>query len=190
MRPGTRVDIKAGAKYHAGPLGTPRGQSYLDIVQAALRLVGVRWQMPEYMISGDASNNNFSSTLVSEAPFTKSSEAKQTFYCRKYQELMWKVLAMAYQAGLFELPPRRAQQYLSLTCTGPDIAVRDKLEDHTIRKEEHQAGLLSLDTWAAETGRDLADEQEKGAEPQVMPGTGVADGKPAATPSNARSAKR
>ena len=166
INPGTVVDVKGGAKYHAGPLGQARSNSYIDLVQAALRLVGVRWQMPEYLISGDASNGNFASVLVAEAPFTKSSGSKQATFSRSVVSMLWKILGVYSRAGV--LPPMsRLRKWLDLTANGPEIAVRDRLEDHTIRKEENAAGILSLDTWSTEAGRDLEDEIAKGATPSV-----------------------
>ena len=179
MDPGTVVDIKQGAKYHAGPLGQPRSTSYIDLVQAALRLVGVRWQMPEYLISGDASNGNFASVLVAEAPFTKSSERKQRDFAATCKRIAWKVLRIASRFGL--LPPwSRLREWLEVTVEGPEIAVRDRVEDHQIRREENEAGILSEDTWASLAGYDLADERAKGAkrrsaEPPQTPQGGTGD---------------
>ena len=171
IRAGTVVDVVKGAKYHTGPLGTPRGMNYIAIIQAALRIVGIRWQMPEYMISGDASNNAFASSLVSEAPFTKSAEAKQTYYRRKYVELLWKMLSLAHLSGSFPAPPRHAQRLLSIEATGPAIAVRDRDTDHKIRREENEAGVLSRKTWTAEANRDYDEERQRIEEEQGA-GTG------------------
>lgn len=174
IKPNTVVDLRNGAKYHAGPMGQPRGQAYLDVVQGALRLAGIRWQMAEYMISGDASNGNFASTLVAEAPFTKSSEAKQSFYCRRYADLIWAVVAMEHETGNFPYPVHVAKRYLDLSVSGPEVAVRNRLEDHQIRREEAEAGILSRETWSAEAGRDFEVEQSQGAAPAPGPAPGPA----------------
>jgi len=167
IRPGTVIDTVAGAKFHAGPLGTQRGSNYIAILQAALRVVGVRFQQPEYMISGDASNNAYASTLAAEAPFTKSAEAKQTYYRKRYGDLAFKALRLGYYAGSFPLPPRVARKLLAINVTGPAIAVRDRKTDHEIRVGEHAAGVLSRETWAAEVGRSLEEEEARGARPQA-----------------------
>ena len=171
-RPGTVFDVTNGMKYHAGPLGSPNGPRFVEVVQAALRMVGIRWSMPEYMISGDASNNNFASTLVAESPFTKSAEAKQSQYVRKFKELRWKVIqAVAENTRAGILPPvSELRKRIELTVTPPEIAVRNRLEEHQIRAEEHEAGILSRDTWAAEAGRDYEEERAKMAnEPAPTP---------------------
>lgn len=174
ITPGTVIDT-TGTKYHAGPLGAQRGQSYIDIAQAGLRYVGQRWTMPEYLISGDASNGNFSSTLVAEAPFTKSIESKQSYYTRVYKGIFWRVLEIAVRAGRFIRMGIDSskfwllKQLIDIDVTPPEVAVRDRLEDHQIRTGEHAVGILSRETWAAEAGRDLQTERDKGAEPQPKP---------------------
>lgn len=167
--PGTVHDIPNGMDYVAGPLGSPNGPRFIEVVQAALRMVGVRWKQAEYMISGDASNGNFSSTLVAEAPFTKSAVALQGVEVRAARELCWKAVALVQNvARVFgqEVDLATLQRHVQLTVDAPEVAVRNRLEDHQIRREEHAAGLLSLETWADETGRDLEEERRKGAAPQ------------------------
>lgn len=167
--PATVLNVKAGTKYHAGPLGSSNANTYIDIVQALMRRAGIRWQMPEYMISGDASNGNFASTLVAEAPFTKSSEHRQSRFQNYYRSHMWKVVDVALAAGVFDKfgvrSLRELKKRISIEVEGDDIAVRDKLEEHTIRREMHAAGILSSKTWAKEVGIDHEEETEKGATP-------------------------
>lgn len=170
--PGTVHDIPNGMDYVAGPLGSPNGPRFIEVVQAALRMVGVRWKQAEYMISGDASNGNFASTLVAEAPFTKSTVALQGQEVRAARELCWKAVALVQQrTRVFgqEVDLATIQAHVQLTVDAPEVAIRNRLEDHQIRREEHQAGLLSLETWASEAGRDLEEEQRKGAAPQTGP---------------------
>ena len=64
FEPGTVVRMGKNKNYLAPPLAG-NTSNFTLIVQACLRSVGCRWNMPEYMISGDASNANYSSTLVS-----------------------------------------------------------------------------------------------------------------------------
>lgn len=58
---GSIIDIAAGMQYFAGPTGMGSANPYLLLIQdATLRRIGVRWQMPEYMISGNAANADYS----------------------------------------------------------------------------------------------------------------------------------
>lgn len=168
--PGSVFTVKNGTKYHAGPLGQSSAPTYIDVVQALLRRAGVRWSMPEYMISGDASNGNFASTLVAESPFTKGSEHRQNRYGKNFEGHFWKVVGFAVRAGTFESfgvsTLRDLKRRVELGSKGPDIAVRDRLQEHQIRMEENAAGILSAETWAEEAGRDYAAEIKKGAAKQ------------------------
>lgn len=168
-RPGKVVDVPQGAKFHAGPLGNAKGDAYIRILQAALRIVGTRWQMPEHMISGDASNNNFASILAAGSPFTKSAEAEQALYCLFVESVLWRVLSMSFRNGSFSVPPGKARRLIKISADGPAVSVEDRLQEHQIRREEYEAGVLSAETWSAEAGRDRQEELARGACPQPRP---------------------
>lgn len=182
--PGSVHDVTAGMKYHAGPLGNVNNLHYIDVVQAGLRIAGIRWNMPEYMISGDASNGNFASTLVAESPFTKFAETQQRRYGEgHYVNMLWRVVGLVapYHPVLAGLSVRQMKRLCQITATGPEIAVRNRLEEHQIRVDEYTFGILAAETWAAEAGRDLDEEQAKGAKPQAVesPPTGASPTGPA-----------
>lgn len=164
--PGTVIDIGQGAKYHAGPLGQGQSPIYIQVIQQALRIVGIRWQMPEYMVSGDASNANYASTMVSESPFVKSCESYQYWYAQQMRRLFSKVINCGIREGLIEYPRNIVERYVSVSVEGQDVATRDEDKAHQLRKSQHENGMLSLQSWAAQEGIDLADEQAKGAKPQ------------------------
>jgi hypothetical protein len=137
IEPGTILDVSHNQKYHAGPLGAPRGPSYVEVVQAGLRKVGVRWCMPEYMVSGDASNANYASTLIAESPFVKAAEARQSFYKRQFRAILWKTLRLAADAGRFRrlgLDHGALRRRVQIVIDAPSIAVRDRLEEERIRE--------------------------------------------------------
>lgn len=162
VRPGTVVDTPAGMKHLAGPMGDSRRASgYIEVMAAALRRIGIRWTMPEYMISGDASNANFSSTLVSESPFVKAIEAKQGWYAVHFADMVMKVLMI--KANVLGLLPRQVAERLTINVELPEVAVRDREKETRVRQAESDAGILSDDTWASEVNRNLAEERKKGA---------------------------
>lgn len=158
MSPGTIKDIPAGMKYHAGPLGTLNHPVFIEVAQYLMRSIGVRWSMPEYMISGDASNANFASTVVSESPFVKARERDQSFYSRAFSEVYWKALRIAFDAGYFSrfginrFSDLRGM--VTIRIDAPDVASRDRLQQAQVLQMELQAGVIDRETWAAETGRD------------------------------------
>jgi hypothetical protein len=83
---------------------------------------------------------------------------------------MWKVLAIATSGGrLARFGIERVselRQLVEIDVKAPDIAVRDRLQEHQIRREENEAGILSLQTWAEEAGRDYQQETRLGARRQ------------------------
>jgi len=158
IRPGKVLHTPHGTQYRPAPMGGSNAPNFLLIEQALLRYAGLRWSMPEYMVSGDASNANYSSTLVAESPFVKSREADQRFYASRFRRIMWKAVTLAHDAGFFDrfnLPLATLRGLIRLQVTPPAIATRNALHDARVKEIEHRAGVISTRTWAAETGRTL-----------------------------------
>lgn len=179
--PGQIVDVSNGLKYTAGPVGAGQGAGFLQLVQAAMRLVGIRWSMPEYLVSGDASNGNYASTLVAEAPFTKAAEAMQALEAQSRRELIWKVLDQACRLGRMRRygieSVDELRQVMDLEVTYPPVAVRNRLEDAQVAEVEKRNGVLSARTWAEDAGRDYEEELRRGAREAVptLGGVGPAE---------------
>jgi hypothetical protein len=178
LRSGTVVDIPESMRVLPGPMGSERNANFILIAQYVARSIAQRWAMPEFMFTSDASNANYASTLVAESPFVKARETDQRFYGQAFVELLWKVLRLAHEIGrafrgvqhFHEL-----QQILEITATGPRVSNRDELQTVQRQQIEIEMGTLSLETAAAEMGRDLAKEQAKGAKPkdEEQGGTGT-----------------
>ena len=69
-------------------------------IQAELRAAAAALAMPEYMLSGDACNANFSSTMVAEGPAVKTFEEMQADLIEADVEIMERQIVLAAQAGL------------------------------------------------------------------------------------------
>ncbi len=159
---------------------------YVQTLQADLRAVGSRMVMPEYMISGDASNANYSSTMIAESPSVRKFERDQSFYANRLAQtqgrnpaLLWRVLLHAERSGRL---PRGACRLLKITAEGPNLIVRDKNQETTRRQTLNQAGILSLPTWAQEEGYDHEAERRQGAgQEQHQPGDDMGQ-EPGASP--------
>ncbi len=156
IRPGKVLHTPQGTQYRPAPMGSSNAPNFLLIEQALLRYAGLRWSMPEYMVSGDASNANYSSTLVAESPFVKSREADQRFFASRFKRIMWKAVHLAHDAGFFDrfaLPFPVLRQQVQIYVTPPAIATRNALQDARVKEIEHRAGVINTRQWAAETGR-------------------------------------
>lgn len=150
---GQVIDISNQMQYVPGPsaTGTP-GQ--ISALQAIFRIVGIRWGCPEYF-SGDSSNANFASTLVSGGPFEVACVMRQGHYKRFQGELAKRVLILACESGRL----RRDQvAKMEITITPPAVAIANKAEDTQRRSQLAQGAGLSKTTWLMEEGYDAETE--------------------------------
>ena len=194
ISPGTVLTTPYGQQYKPGPLGSERAPNFILVLQAAQRWIGNRWSMPEFLISGDASNANYASTMVAESPWVKSCQRKQATMKRTYSQIMWKVIANAHAAGLLEkfgywrmdqTAIAQLKKLVTLNIEAPQLAVRDLDKETTRNKTLHDARVMSLKTWSGREGLNFDDEQEQmETEPApVDPTLGMKlgpDGKPVA----------
>lgn len=124
--------VSAGKKYHAGPMGANRNPIYIEVRQALIRRIEARWLMPEYMIAADASNANYASSLVAEAPFVKAREADQQRFVSSFRKLLNKCLKIACDYGRFRKWGIQSWQDLEpaieIVITPSPVASRDKTQ--------------------------------------------------------------
>lgn len=156
---GTILRPSPGLQYLPGPMGAERNPNFLLVGQYVLRAVGVRWNMPEYMISGDASNANYASTLVAESPFVKAREADQRFYARHFRSLVWKALALYAAAGRLDRGWPDVERLCEIRVVPPAVAVRDPLALARAQELQMRMGILSGRTAAAQSGLDYDAER-------------------------------
>jgi len=171
FQPGTVKDIPAGMTYHAGPMGTLRSPIFIEVAQFVLRSIGQRWSFPEFIISGDASNANFASTLVAESPFVKARECDQQFYKRHDMELLWKVLRLSWEIGVLKGPDwSQIRRSIEIKIDAPEVASRDKLKQAQVDEILQRLGK-SLRTIHAEHDLDF-DEEKRNREEDGDPTPG------------------
>jgi len=169
--PGSTLDTGAGVTYKPGPHGAAHATNFIAIEQAVLRTAGTRWSMPEYMISADSSNANMASTMVAESPFVKMAVTEQAFYIAAYTSLLWKVVAIAHDAGRFagfELSFAQIKRLVEIKIEAPRVAVRDAKEETERNALLFKFGRLSPETWSAREELDHEQEQAQGAVQQVI----------------------
>lgn len=166
---GSILKVPFGQEYLPGPMGAERNAGFELVGQYALRRIGVRWNMPEYMISGDASNSNYSSTLVAGSPFAEARKADQQFYKRHFLSLIWKAVRICVEHGRFARWGITKDNYAELEkavridCECPTVDARDPKVAVDSDKVLVDGGIMSKRTWAAKNGLDFDKEQEQGA---------------------------
>ncbi len=162
IQKGSVFTVPKGQEYK--PLPDGQEESSVAAAQYIMRAVGTRWNMPEYMISGDASNANYSSTLIAESPFVKAREADQRFFSSRFRRIFRKVLAIAAQSGSFsQFGIEDVDALLALVelqIVPPTVATRDELATAQAAAVYKQLGILSNRTIAAKAGEDYETERK------------------------------
>ncbi len=173
--PGTILRTEAGRKFASPPFASANS-SFIDTLQWILRRVGTRWQMPEYMISGDASNANYSSTLVAESPFVKNAEHEQVQFGEAMQSLMWKILRIAVpRMSQFVGSFAELRRLVKVTVNPPRVAVRNRNEEINGDKVLVDTGAMSRKTFAERNELDYeAEKSQMADEPQPIADATVA----------------
>lgn len=178
--PGSILDIPGTQKMEF-PATSINAASFVGVIQAELRAIGARCTMPEYMVSGDASNANYSSTMVAESPVVRSFERRQSWFKSKFglggpraRGVMGRVIRAAIEAGRL---PDRVLRCVKVNVEAPSLTTRDPLQEAQVRQIEIQAGSLDPQTWCELEGRDYAIVSQRNAEHQERfgPGPGALD---------------
>ncbi|MCC7085934.1 MAG: phage portal protein [Pirellulales bacterium] len=153
--PGTILDAHAGIEYDFPASGID-ASNFVTVLQAELRAIASRLVMPEFMLTSDASNSNYASTMVAEGPAMRMFERLQAEQVRDDLPVMWRAVGAAIEAGLLPADVRRT---IDIQAAPPSPCMRDQLKDAQRRKIEHIAGILSPQTWSQLAGLDYDQEQ-------------------------------
>lgn len=158
FKPGTVRRVSPNvAEIIAGPVGASRQTIFLEVSQHLMRRAGIAKQMPEYMISGDASNANFASTLVSESPFTKARQSDQDRVAQFIRSIHWRALRLAHLAGRFDrwgVSWPELRKSVHLVIEGPEVASRDKAALVNELNQGFDRGLIDANEWRRGTDRE------------------------------------
>ncbi len=112
--------------------------------------------MPEFMLTSDASNANYSSTMVAEGPAMRMFARLQAEQVCDDLLVMRRVIDNAVMSGRLSV---EAQTLVEIQAVPPSLAVRDQLQESHRHKIEHAAGILSPQTWSQLAGFDYDQEQ-------------------------------
>lgn len=146
------------------PAANIAAAEHVEIMQMVLRTVASRFCMPEYMLSADASNANYSSTLVAESPFVKQMQRRQDWMARllgrnRYQghrrSLVWRQIAHAVEVGIL---PYEVFRLVDVQVTGPTLTVRDQAKEAQVDQIYHDMGVKSRSKIQLEQGLDPDEE--------------------------------
>jgi hypothetical protein len=132
--------------------------------------------LPEFMISSDASNGSYASTMIAEGPAIMEFEDWQDFFAVAFKEIFYRVIEDGIEKGTIpknekvtvkrlnkngELEDIEEDMPISTDCsiTFPDLVSRDILDETKAIIMQIQADLMSKPT--AQSKLDLDHEEEK-----------------------------
>lgn len=147
---GSFLDIPKGLNFVTPP-GASNAQAHLEVQKALLRTAGAIHNAPEWLCSGDASNNNFASSLTAESPFVRGVEANQQFYVSHFKSVKERAIQNAIDAGKL---PRNFLDICEVCVTVPRVQTRNRTEDATVNDVNLRNKTTSPQIVAAEEGRD------------------------------------
>jgi capsid protein len=153
--PGTILDAPGGIEYDFPAAALDAGK-YVTVLQAELRAIAARLVMPEFMLTSDASNANYASTMVAEGPATRMFQRLQAEQIADDLELLWRVVRRAVIAGCL---PAAALEVIEIQAAAPSLAVRDPLAEAQVARIQSASGILSPQTWSQRSGLDYDQEQ-------------------------------
>ncbi len=149
----------AGTEYEFPAAGIDAGR-YVTVLQAELRAIASRLVMPEFMLTADASNANYSSTMVAEGPAVKMFERLQHEMLADDREVMR--LAVAHAVAIGRLP-HEAISTVDVLGIPPTLGVRDRLKDAQADQILVRNGAMSTATMSLRFGLDPENERQMGA---------------------------
>lgn len=151
---GSFLDIPKGMNYIPPP-GAANANAHLAIHSALLRAAGTRHNAPEWLVSGDASNNNYASSLTAESPFLRNCQRLQSFMSRSFKRVMVTAVKNAIEAGRL---PSNALKMVEVTVSPPTVETRNRAEEANSNKTYVDLGVKSRQRVAQELGYDWKKE--------------------------------
>lgn len=152
---GTILDAPEGTEYEFPKVGLDPEKT-VKALQAELRAVASRLVMPEFMLTSDASNANYSSTMVAEGPAVKKFEREQHTLIEYDLEIV--NAALQYAAACGQLAQEDVDA-IDVHADPPSVRTRDELQEAQVAQIRMAMGILSPQTASSEAGLQYHDEQ-------------------------------
>lgn len=167
--PGTILDAPQTIEYEFPAQGLDASR-YVEVKQAGLRQVASMLLMPEFMLTSDASNANYSSTLVAEGPAVKYFERLQSETKHWDLELLWRHLEIVLGRDQASVLKDRVEIQVGM----PRVSTRDEEKEARVNETYNSMHVKSLKTITGEIGLDFEQEQanireERETEQELFP---------------------
>jgi len=152
LKPGTAITVGPGVSYEFLTPDVQAADTAHD-GRAMLLAVTAGTGLAEYMVSGDASNANYASTMVSESPAVREFEDWQDFFREHFREIVLRVVEANQEPGV-ALNDESDPEIIF-----PPLITRNLREENEAFALMNTSGVMSKATWAARMGLDFGDEQ-------------------------------
>lgn len=139
VKAGTIVTTSQGTELKFLQPDTNFGDS-MPLGRMVLLCVAAGQGLPEFMLTADASNGNFASTMVAEGPAVKLFEAEQQFFVGEFSRLWRRVVGEAARTGRL---PGDVLARVKPVWTTPGLVNRDRVKERLADVRLVEAGVLS-----------------------------------------------
>lgn len=157
LPPGTAVNAGDAVDFKTLPAGAT--DEYINAANFCIRTVmAMRWQLPEYMVNADASNNNFASIMVAGGPSVRAFKANQSSIGARIKMIVRRVLELDMALGLL---PMGILSVVDLVIRFPSPVIADPLADAQVKQIEVQGKARSLRSWQTSIGLDPDEEDQQ-----------------------------
>lgn len=162
-RPGTIVTTSPGTELQFLQPKTNFGDA-VPLGRLVLLSIAAGAGVPEYMLSSDASNGAFASTMVAEGPAVKLFESEQQFFASEFARLWRWTMSEAVRLGLL---PADFFEHVTLQWSFPQLVNRDRSKEREIDARLAEANILSRAEVARRDGVDPTTMQSEIAAEQT-----------------------
>ncbi|TWT51535.1 Phage portal protein, lambda family [Thalassoglobus neptunius] len=107
--------------------------------------------LPEFMLTSDASNGNFASTMVAEGPAVKYFQSQQEFFSKEFTRMWRWIMQDAVDLGLL---PVDFFERVTIKWTFPGLVNRDRPKERLTDARLVETGILSRAEVARRDGVD------------------------------------
>jgi len=156
MRAGSILDTNDQTSYEF-PTTNTDVEKIVASVQADLRSVAAALGLAEYMVSADASNSNYSSTMVAEGSPVKTFEGMQTDLIDDDIEVLERAIQVAIKNGRL---PEDTLELVKLDAEPPVIVSRNRLTETQADEILNRNDVMGKRTWRAREDLDYDAERD------------------------------
>lgn len=148
------ISTGAGTKIHDPPM-MKGAEAMATVARMTERSIGNRWNMPDWLATGDSSGPNNAMGVTSLTPFTKGIENDQLGFKRDIRRLFWRLLRIAHIGGRFGSQSwSQVVESLDIIVEAPNPEDRDPLKLAQTHEILYDLGVGTAQSIAAEHNVD------------------------------------